>query len=199
MNPPADQIVRHIDVNLLRKLEPVGSMSEACLRELAELCYIESVNEGSYAFTVRGIAGQSVYLISGKLELVLGNGRIVSINHSADALRRPLGKGTYRFIRARALTPVQLVRIDDDLLDIMATWDQLTSLKSRKLENLNQNETFASENGPMLSGMFKMSNVRYGAFSRLPAAHIEELLRRFQRFKVHPGEVVIEEGAEGTM
>ena len=48
-----------------------------------------------------------------------------------------------------------------------------------------------------MSGMFTISNLKYGAFSQLPSAHIDELLRRFKRIEVKKGEVIIREGAEG--
>jgi CRP-like cAMP-binding protein len=49
----------------------------------------------------------------------------------------------------------------------------------------------------MITGAFSLGNLRGGAFAQLPAAHIEELLKRFQRVKTARGEVVIREGDEG--
>lgn len=49
----------------------------------------------------------------------------------------------------------------------------------------------------IMSGMFGVSNLKYGAFAQLPAAHIESLLERFTRIEVRAGEVIIREGAEG--
>src|SRR5438552_9971742 len=48
-----------------------------------------------------------------------------------------------------------------------------------------------------MSGMFSVSSINYGEFSRLPPAHIDELLRRFERIEVKKGDTVIREGAEG--
>src|SRR4051812_48014470 len=48
-----------------------------------------------------------------------------------------------------------------------------------------------------MSGMFSVSNLKYGAFSQLPAAHIDELLNKFKRVEVKAGQVVIREGTEG--
>src|SRR5262249_55914432 len=55
----------------------------------------------------------------------------------------------------------------------------------------------ALANWTMMSGMFSVSSLRFGAFSQLPPAHIDELLRRFERIEVKKGDVVIREGAEG--
>jgi rhodanese-related sulfurtransferase len=48
-----------------------------------------------------------------------------------------------------------------------------------------------------MSGMFAAENLTSGIFATLPPAHIEELLRRFQRIKAPRGEVIIREGEEG--
>ena len=94
---------------------------------------------------------------------------------------------------AKAITDIELIRIDDDLLDIMATWDQLAEERAPR----------AGESSPSLSswnimsGMFSVSNLKFGAFSQLPAAHIDELLKRFTRVETRAGEVIIREGAEG--
>jgi len=46
--------------------------------------------------------------------------------------------------------------------------------------------------------MFSVSSLKYGAFSQLPPAHVNELLRRFERINVTKGDAVIREGAEGN-
>ena len=47
------------------------------------------------------------------------------------------------------------------------------------------------------SGPFSLGSLRAGAFAQLPAARIDELLRRFERVKAARGETVIREGDEG--
>jgi rhodanese-related sulfurtransferase len=86
------------------------------------------------------------------------------------------------------------VRIDCDLLDIMATWDQLA--EDRSAPGLSEASPSLTD-WTIMSGMFRVDNLKYGAFAQLPAAHIDELLKRFVRIGVKAGQVVIREGAEG--
>jgi CRP-like cAMP-binding protein len=72
--------------------------------------------------------------------------------------------------------------VDDELLDILATWDQVAAARGRDI----------SPTGP-----FSLSSLRTGAFAQLPAARIDELLRRFERVKAARGESLIREGDEG--
>jgi rhodanese-related sulfurtransferase len=114
----------------------------------------------------------------------------------SDRSRYPLVRRGEVFTSAKAITEVELMRIDDDLLDIMATWDQVASA-DLSAGKKTERESSSLANWTLMSGMFSVSSLKYGAFSQLPPAHIDELLRRFERIEVKKGDVVIREGAEG--
>jgi len=186
-----------VRVETLRQFEPISSLSEDRLEELAGLCVLERVGRNSDPFRTRGIAGQTVYLVRGELALAYPDGSsAVLVGGSADA-RYPLGRRAGSFASAKAITDVELIRIDDDLLDIMSTWDQIVVTDSATKPKPAGERDSSLSNWMILTGMFSVSNLRYGAFSQLPSAHIEELLRRFVRINVKKGDVIIREGAEG--
>lgn len=186
-----------VNIEILRRLEPISSMSEIRLKELAELCYLEHVSQGMDPFRSRGTAGQSVYLVKGELELIRSDGAVLKISDNVVESKRPLGKSGLEYVRAVAVSESELVRIDDDLLDIMVTWDQLASAQSTSATKRDGSNAPSLANWSILSGMFSVSNLKYGAFSQLPSAHIEELLKRFKRCEARSGQVIIKEGAEG--
>src|SRR3989442_15051403 len=113
-----------VRVETLMALEPIASLSEARLRELAGLCRMERVSRNSDPFLERGIAGQTVYLVKGELALAYPDGSSAVLSGGSDQARTPLGRRGAMFTSAKAITDVGLVPIDDELLDIMATWDQ---------------------------------------------------------------------------
>jgi rhodanese-related sulfurtransferase len=183
-------------VTALKALDPLSSLSDARLQELADLCYVESVSRNLDPFQLRAIAGQSVYLLRGELALAYEQGRSeVVVGGSVDA-RYPLGKRRI-FISAKAVTEVQLVRIDDDLLDIMLTWDQMAPQEPTGAQPPSATQPPAGADWGVMSGLFGINSLRFGAFSQLPPAHIDELLRRFEHIEAKKGEVVVREGAEG--
>lgn len=185
-----------VNVEVLKNLDPLSSLSEARLRELADLCCIESVSRNMDPFRLRSIADQSVYLLRGELALTPGEGQSeVIVGGSAEA-RHPLGKRR-TFVSARAVTDVQLMRIDDDLLDIMLTWDQLGKQEQAAVEQHSAERPSGGADWNVLSGLFGINNLRFGAFSQLPPAHVDELLRRFERVEAKKGELIIREGVEG--
>jgi len=184
-----------VSVATLKALDPLASLAEVRLGELAQLCVVESVGRGVDPFHQRPIAGQSVYVVRGELALVYGQGSSELIFGGSAEARRPLGKGR-AFASARAVTDVELVRIDDDLLDIMLTWDQV-AMQERSGAKPPEVRSASGANWSVMSGLFGINNLRFGAFSQLPPAHIDELLRRFERIETKAGDVIIREGAEG--
>jgi len=182
------------DVALLRSLEPIGAFSSTRLEELSRLCVVESVPKAQDPFRGRGSAGEAVYLLRGELALISPSGGSMVVVGGSEEARHPLGRHGGPFSAAKTITDVELVCIDDDLMDLMATWDQIVE-PARPPQA--QEEVPSLANWAIVSGMFSVSNLKYGAFSRLPAANIEQLLNKFERIEVRAGEVVIREGAEG--
>jgi rhodanese-related sulfurtransferase len=186
-----------VSIETLKTLEPIGSLPDARLRELAGQCRLETVGVSSDPFPAGGVAGQAVYLLRGELVLTYPDGSSKMLVGGSERSRFPLARRGEVFTRAKAVTEIELMRVDDDLLDIMATWDQIASVESTPQGRKAEPQGNAFANWTLMSGMFSVSSLKYGAFSQLPPAHIDELLRRFERIEVKKGDVVIREGAEG--
>lgn len=184
-------------VKILKELEPIASLSEGRVGELAELCHVENVSKNADPFRTRGITGQAVYLIRGELALTHPDGSSSVLVGGSEEARYPLGRRGDALSGAKAITDIELVRIDDDLLDIMVTWDQLAAPDVVAKAKGGEQGKLSLTNWSIMSGMFSVSNLKYGAFSQLPSAHIDELLHRFKPVEVKKSDVVIREGAEG--
>jgi rhodanese-related sulfurtransferase len=182
-----------VSAETLKAFEPIGSLPDARLDEIAGLCQLETVGRNSDPFLVRSVSGQAVYLLRGELVLTYPDGTSKVLVGGSERSRYPLAQRGEVFTSAKAVTDVELVRVDDDLLDVMATW--AASVESRSKKTAKEGSALA--NWSMMSGMFSVSSLKYGAFSQLPPAHIEDLLQRFERVPVTKGDVVIREGAEG--
>jgi rhodanese-related sulfurtransferase len=186
-----------VSIETLKRLEPIGSLPEARLAELASQCQLEAVSRNSDPFLVRGPAGQAVYLLRGELVLTYPDGSSKVLVGGAERSRYPLARRDEVFTSAKAITDVELMRLDDDLLDVMVTWEEVASADSPAKAVAPEADRSSFANWTIMSGMFSVASLKYGAFSQLPPAHIDELLRRFERLEVKKGDVVIREGAEG--
>lgn len=184
-----------VSIQILKGLEPLSALSSQRLNELAELCVVERVSKTLDPFRVKGVAGQLVFLLRGELALTLGNGSSAVVVGTTAEARHPLGRKT-PFASAKAITDIELMRIDEDLLDIMLTWDQLAA-DDKGGARTTESGVRTMANWAILSGVFSINNLKSGAFAQLPTAHINEMLLRFKRVAAKRGQVVVREGEEG--
>lgn len=186
-----------VTAETLKRLEPIRSLSAPRLEELGELCYIDTAAANADPFATRGMAGEIVYLLQGELALTFRDGSSLVVVGDSEEAVHPLGRRG-GLVAAKAVTDVELLRIDEDLLDILVTWDQVAAAEGSGTGTGTGSEAEPSlTNWSIMSGMFSVSSLKYGAFSQLPPAHIDELLKRFKRIEVRKGELIIREGTEG--
>jgi rhodanese-related sulfurtransferase len=183
-----------LDIRVLAALEPISSFSPSRLRELLDYCHVESVMQGDDPFKDKPPAGHSVYLLRGELEVVYEDGNRVLIRSGSEWARHPIGKRQPNIRSAQALSKVQLLRVDDDLLDRMVTWDQIAHHEDMK-PTAEGSESAVKR--LLNSGMFSAENLSNSPFAHLPSANIGKLLDRIEAIAVWDKDVIIREGEEG--
>lgn len=180
----------HPSLELLRRLEPLGGLSDVRLQELASLCVTHTALLGQDALSQLETQHRLVYLVAGELKLALPDGGMQLLVGACDAGCWPIGYKAGWPVASKAITDVVLLSIDTDLIDIMMTWEQLSVAADSP--PVPQATEWSS-----LGGVFNARVLTSSALSRLPPAHIHELLQRFQRQTVKAGERVVNEGDEG--
>src|SRR5262245_14613773 len=173
----------------LAALAPLAGFSPTRLAELAQVAVVERARRGSDPLHDRLEGPQSVFLLAGELLLAYEGGGSLVVVGGSDEARQPLNRQGARLVRSKAITDVDLVTLDDEVLDILATWDQVAAGADATLP--------APVEARIVTGAVGLGKLRSGAFAQLPLAHIDELLKRFERVKTAPGETVIREGDEG--
>lgn len=189
-----------LDVKVLAGLEPIASFKPTKLRELLDYCHIEAVPQGRDPFKSHGLQGQSVYLVNGELELVYEDGNKVVVSAQSEWAKHPLGKRQPYVVSATALRESQLLRIDDELLDRMVTFDQFsqTSLAEEpRAGHKDRPDASTSIKRLLNSNMFSAENLKNGPLAHLPMANISALLQRIEAIAVWEGDTIIREGDEG--
>ncbi len=185
-----------LDIRVLAALEPISSFSPARLRELLDYCHVETVAQGRDPFQEHPPVGQSVYLLRGELEVEYEDGNKVVIRSDSEWARHPIGKRQPNIRSSQALTNVQLLRVNDDLLDRMVTWDQFAHQADLKPMALREGTESAVKRF-LNSGMFSAENLSNSPFAYLPSANIGKLLDRIEAVAVWDKDVIIREGEEG--
>lgn len=177
----------------LATLAPLAGLSPERLAELAGIAVVERGQRGSDPLKDRLQAPQSIFLLQGELLLAFEGGGTLVVVGGSEETRQALNRQKQRIVRSKAITDVDLIAVDDDVLDILATWDQVAAASAA---GSTMGRAVRSD-ARLVAGAFSLGNLRGGAFAQLPVAHIDELLKRFDRVKTARGDVVIREGGEG--
>lgn len=191
------------DLAVLNFLEPISRLSPGRKQELANLCFIEKVDKNIDPLRMNLTkAPQSVYLIKGDLGLRFVNNGKVILRGGSPAAKHPINNDQ-NIKDTIALTDIEILRIDTDLLDIMMTWDQLSGdddLLGRP-ERVSNDATGHHARTPSDwmhdTSVFSLEKLQSGVFSKIPAANIEEMFRRMTPITTVAGQVIIHQGAEG--
>ena len=194
MTTPAGKDAQRATPEQLSVLDPLGTLSSSRLRELAEVAVVERAARGSDPLAARKGKAQLVFLLRGEILLMFeGGGTLVVVGGMGEG-RHPLNRGKPPIGRARAISELELVSVDDEVLDILVTFNQVAAGDSAAGSVMGQ---AVRSDARLVSGIFSLSNLRDGVFAQLPAARIEELLARFERVDAKRGDVMIREGEEG--
>jgi len=189
-----------LNAELLSRLSPLENLSAERLAELANCCRSERVPRGGDPLRLHSGADQAVYLLQGELRLRYGDDSSAVLVGGTEAAAWPLARREPLPVEVVAITDVELVYIDDQLLDILLTWDQLaanaTALPAAG-STKNAKEDAETTDWRLMSGAFNVQVLTASALAQLPPAHIDVLLQRFARQRVAAGEVVIREGDAG--
>ena len=175
----------------LSRLQPVCALSEARRKELAGQCAVEWTPRGEDPFRQHGTAGQSVWLLAGEIKLDLADGSTRVLVGNTGETEWPLGKNLSALRAAKAITDIGLLRIDDETLDIMMTWDQLSEASTAASSAAEKTDW------RLMSGAFHLQSLTVGVLSHLPPANIDALLNRFERIRCKSGECILRQGDVG--
>jgi CRP-like cAMP-binding protein len=182
-----------MDAETLRRLEPIGALPLSRLEELAALCEPETYPIGSNVMALGGLGGQFLYLLSGELRIDLHDGSRRVLVGACDGANWPIGYKTVLPVSSKAITEISIVRIQFETLDIMMTWEELTSL-------LQPAAVAASKElaqGLECTGAFSLQALNSSSLAQFPVTHIHEVLQRFERILAKRGQVIVREGEPG--
>lgn len=180
-----------VTVDMLARLQPLMSLGREGLRDLVPQCRTQAFARGADPFRGTDWSGQVVYLVRGQLWVKRAEGaaRVLVAGHERGA--DPVARGGKVPQASKAITDVELLSLKEDILDIMVTWNQLST------PGMHPPEASAQTDWRQMSDMFAVDNLTVGAFAALPPANIQGLLAKFTRVPVARGQVIIKQGDPG--
>lgn len=176
-----------MDTELLKRFSPLDGLKRDNLAALAGKVQIRELSPQQILFKEGDTEKRTVYVISGKLEL-MDQGQVVEIiEGGTDQAGNPVAPVFPRRVSARARDRVQYISIDSDLLDVMLTWDQTGSYEVSELQG--KSDVGGDDWMTML--------LQAKAFHKIPPANIQAIFMRMQQINYKSGDVVLKQGAEG--
>lgn len=181
---------------VLSTLEPISALSPGRIHELAGMSVVERVSQGLNPFRMNVVQSeQKLYLLAGQLKLTFIDGHSEIREAGTCEVSGPVVSDPSELQDALALTDIEILRVDADLLDIMLTWDQLAGYEQSR-RNVDTQASHAAD-WMHRPGVFSAASLKAGIFKSLPPANVEEMFRRMQRIAVQAGDVVVRQGEPG--
>lgn len=178
---------------LLAQLAPMSKLSPGRLDELADVAIVEKISKALDPTRMSEQGMEALYLIKGDLGIRYENGKKLVLRGGTPAAKHPIDSEKLRIKDTIAITPIEVMRIDLDLLDIMLTWDQISGFSSDDDQKAVPQASHHTIDGETFNA-FKLKN---GVFSKVPPANIETLLKRLTSMNVEAGQTIVTQGQEG--
>ena len=174
------------DLGTLRAFAPLDGMKTDNLHALARKTTVRTLDAGRVLFKEGENDKRTFYLVSGELELVAGDRKVGVVKGGTPEARNPVAPGQPRRFSARALTEIQFISMDTEMLDVLLTWDQTGTYEVSEISN---------DGGGSDDWMTVLLQTK--AFHRIPPANIQALFLRMERVNCKAGDVIIKQGDEG--
>jgi CRP-like cAMP-binding protein len=176
-----------VNIDTLRWFTPLDGLKRQNLTALAKKTEVRKLSAGKLLFRERDMEKLTFYLVSGTLELSNKEGNTRQLESGTEEAKGPIAPMLPRRFSAKALTEVEYIAVDTDLLDVMLTWDQTGDYEVNELQ----------DPADMTSVDWMTAMLGTKAFHRIPAGNIQAIFMRMQQVNYSAGDVIIQQGDKG--
>jgi CRP-like cAMP-binding protein len=176
-----------IDTAVLQRFTPLDGLRRENVSALSKKATLHKVPVGRQLFREGDTEKRSYYLVSGEVELRAGRAVVDRLRADTPEAKHPITPGIPRRFSAYAATPVEILVIDSDLLDVLLTWDQTGVYDVSEITG----------EVPVDPNDWMAILLQVKAFHRIPASNLQAIFLRLERVNYRAGEVVIKQGGEG--
>ena len=182
---------------ILRHLIPLNELSENELTQLLNKADLVSLKKNKFLFKQGDQDAYSYYLLDGELQLLANNELHNTIAANSDRSRYPLAQLQPRQFSAKAISVVQVLRIERESVDralVVANQSEQTDdgLIEPQTAELEVSEIDQEDDIDWMTRMLQSE-----LFSQIPTANIHQLFALLEPIEYEPGDVVIRQGEPG--
>ena len=177
-----------LDLKILQGLILPSPLTVENFQELAGKVTVEEVKSGQVIFKSGAVDRKTVYLLEGDVSVNDENNQKSIIRSGTEMARKALVNMQPRKHTVIAESQCKITRIDSDLLDILATWDQISGIEVNTISKLGEDN---------LDDDWMTLLLREKAFMNVPPANIQAMFMKMEEVTVSEGQVVVKQGDEG--
>lgn len=172
----------------LLRLVPLGQLDSERLLELNKHLAIETVPAGTVLFSRGDKNDKVIYLLDGEVDYIVNQARTM-ITAKAPQARQPLDPHQPRQFTAISRTPLQIIQIERNLLDLFVAQQQRGGYLVKEIAT----QLNTTEDGNDWMETILQSSV----FQKIPPINIQVMFNKFQTQNVHKGEIIFRQNQEG--
>lgn len=175
-------------LQLMERLQPMAALPNHYLAQLVMHCTRQVLDRTSAPIVTQETSRKLIYLVRGEAKLEFSDGSFRVMVGGTGETAHPLGRNGERMLAFKPITEIEILQLDEEPLDIMLTWDQLAE---------SGEKTTSKTVRPGFTGRFSFQQLTQGVLSKLPIAHIGELLQYFERIDVKKGQTIVKQDDPG--
>ena len=175
------------DSQKLRYFVPLADISPDNFNELVKNINIEVMPASKKLFSRGDQDNFTYYLLNGEIDIIDSEGKSTSITSKSKQCRFPLEHRQPRQKSAITKSEIHYFKINNDLLDVLLTWDQN--------KNYIVNEIGKPDSISDTDWMTQL--LQLDLFHKIPPANIQTVFQRMQSVPVTKDEVIIKQGDKG--
>ena len=175
------------DKNKLTYFVPLSELTSDNFNELVKNIKIETLPKDKALFKRGEQDNYTYYLLNGEIEFTDAEGNKILLSSKSKQCRFPLEHHKPRQKSAISKTDLHFFRIDNNLLDVLLTWDQN---KNYIVNEIDENDQ--AEETDWMTQILKSS-----IFHKIPPANIQAMFQRIESVPVKKDEVIMKQGDPG--
>ncbi len=180
---------RKVELSEIKNLVPISSLTYENQAEILKTITAQILPAGKMLFKSSQVDKKTVYLLEGDLELRYLDGQQKILKAGSEEARHPVAHNQPRQASAIARNDVTFIAIDNDLMDVLLTWDQTASYV---VTEIDENEEIDDADNDWMTKI-----LRSEIFMRIPPANIQQMFMRMEQVPALPGEIIVHQGSQG--
>ena len=173
-----------------RTFIPVNGMKPSSQKDVFAKVQTRELESGSTLFKHGDSEPTSIYLVSGKVELVSPDGETLrSLTAGTKEATYRIAHQFPRTCSAKVVEDAYIVQFPNDLLDVALTWDQTGRFE---VGELAEPADGGADDSDWMTRVLQMP-----IFQRIPPSNLQALFMKMEAMEAKVGDVVVRQGDEG--